>query len=84
MLGILQPPPGDGSILRMLSPEDETRAVIEVMRRLMGLFPDLAPEVVQRTVHASHERFAGSPIRDFIPVLVERMAKTRLTQSVMA
>ena len=40
------------------------------MRRLMGLFPDLAPEVVQRTVHASHERFAGSPIRDFIPVLV--------------
>ena len=34
---------------------------------------------VQQTVHASHARFAGSPIRDFVPVLVERTAKTSLT-----
>ena len=67
----------------MLSPEDETRAVTEVVQRLAGSFPDLAPDVVEHTVHSSHERFAGSPIRDFVPVLVERMAKTSLAQSAM-
>jgi hypothetical protein len=38
----------------------------------------VAPDVVQHTVHASYEQFAGSRIRDFVPVLVERMARTSL------
>jgi len=29
-------------------------------------------------VHTSHEQFADSPIRDFVPVLVERNAKSNL------
>jgi len=67
----------------MLSPEDETRAVTEVVQRLAASHPSFAPEVVERTVRTSHEQFTGSPIRDFVPVLVERMAKTSLAQSAL-
>ena len=69
---------------RMLSPEDETRAVTEVSRRLVESFPDVAPDVIQHTVHTSHEQFAGSPIRDFVPVLVERSAKSSLSARLVA
>jgi hypothetical protein len=44
-------------------------------------FPDVPPDVVERTLRISHQRFAGSPIRDFVPVLVKRLAKTSLTRS---
>lgn len=73
-----QPLASGGNIAWMLSPEDETRAVTEVAQRLSVTFPDVAADVVKDTVHESHERFSGSPIRDFVPVLVERMAKTTL------
>ncbi len=63
---------------KMLTPEDETRAVTEVVQRLAASFPHVAPDVVQHTVHTSYEQFAGSRIRDFVPVLVERMARTSL------
>jgi hypothetical protein len=62
----------------MLSPEDETRAVTEVTQRMVASFPDLPPDVVANTVHSSHEQFVGSPIRDFVPVLVERITKSAL------
>jgi len=62
----------------MLSTEDEVRAVTEVSERLVASFPEVTPEDVMRTVHTSHEQFEGSPIRDFVPVLVERMAKSNL------
>ena len=62
----------------------ESRAVTDLVQRLAASHPSLAPDVVEHTVYTSHERFAGSPIRDFVPVLVERMAKTRLAQSAQA
>ena len=68
----------------MMSPEDETRAVTEVAQRLTASFPDVAPEVIEQTVHTSHQRFAGSPIRDFVAVLVERAAKTSLATTTTA
>ncbi len=73
-----------GSIIRMLSQEDETRAVTEVAQRLTESFPDVAPDVIQDTVHTSHQRFDGRPIRDFVPVLVERAAKTSLATTATA
>ena len=62
----------------MLSHEDETRAVTDVSARLVAAFPDVSPTVIQETVRTSHQRFDGSPIRDFVPVLVERMVRTSL------
>ena len=63
----------------MLASEDEVRAVTEVTRRLTGLFPEVEAAVVEHVVYRSYERFAGSPIRDFVPVLVERLARGALS-----
>jgi hypothetical protein len=41
-------------------------------------FPGLSPTLVGDTVRDLHAQFAGCPIRDFVPVLVERMAKSVL------
>ena len=50
----------------------------EVTRRLLARFPDARPEVVDALVNDLHHEFDGDPIRDFIPVLVERQAVERL------
>ena len=56
---------------------DEAWAVTE-SQRLSTRFPDVPADVVSATVHHCYEQFAGSPIRDFVPVLVERMARSSL------
>jgi hypothetical protein len=63
----------------MLSPDDETRAIDQLVERLGNQFPGSPPETVRAIVHACYDEFKGHPIRDFVPVLVERSAKTRLT-----
>jgi hypothetical protein len=62
----------------VLAPEDEAKAVGEVTRRLAVSFPDVNVVEVEHAVHRSYEQFHGSPIRDFVPVLVERMARDQL------
>ncbi len=62
----------------MLSHEDEIRAVAKVTERLSASFPDVPADLVTQAVSASHNRFESSPIRDFVPVLVERMARSSL------
>jgi len=59
----------------VLSPEDELRTVTELTKRLTGTYPDVASDRIENVVHQSHERFAGRPIRDFVPVLVDRHAQ---------
>ena len=59
--------------------EDEDRAVAEVAERLLKRFPLQSPDVVKATVAELHQRYDGSRIRDYIPVLVEREARDHLT-----
>jgi len=59
-------------------PTDEAHFVDDVVTRLMTRFPDLPPNAVRDTVNASWAEFTGRPIRDFVPVLVERTARERL------
>jgi hypothetical protein len=61
-----------------MTTDDEARAVTEVTRRLSTRFPDVPVDVVSATVHHCHAQFAGSPIRDFVLVLVERIARSSL------
>jgi hypothetical protein len=60
---------------------EEGQAMSEVTRRLQAKFPDARPDVVDAVVQALHHEFDGDPIRDFVPVLVEREAVARLTLS---
>ena len=58
----------------MLNTDDETQAITLVAERLAVSFPDVPAEVVQERGAPVFEEFTGRPIRDFVPVLVERMA----------
>lgn len=57
--------------------KDEHQAVDRICVRLAARFPDVPAETVQRTVREVHNKLDG-PVRDFVPVLVEREAKDRL------
>jgi hypothetical protein len=63
----------------MLAPDDEARAIDLLIDRLVARFGDTPPETVRAIVHASYGEFKGKPIRDFVPVLVERDAVHRLS-----
>ena len=56
---------------------DEVAALGEVKERLAERFPDLGPDVVEAAVRVAHSQLTG-PIRDFVPVLVEHIARDRL------
>lgn len=51
---------------------EEIRALDDLADRLLGRFPDAEPEGIKELVARVHHQYDGSPIRDFIPVLVER------------
>ena len=57
----------------------EATDIVEVTRRLTTRFPDLPVETVQAAVDEARRRFDGAPIRDFVPVFVERAARDALS-----
>jgi hypothetical protein len=57
----------------------EKQAINAVNERLGRSFADsYSQHTVADTVEQVHQRFAGKPIRDFVPVLVERYAREEL------
>lgn len=58
----------------------EQKALAEVRRRLIQEFPEVAPADVEAAVAAALSRFENRPIRDFIPLFVEKHASQRLAQ----
>ena len=62
--------------------DSEVRAVEELINRLAARFADVPADTVRQIVNASWDRFTGTPIRDFVPVLVERSARERLRHGV--
>lgn len=60
----------------------ERQALDQVTHRLSRSFSDcFSPAQVGRTVSSIHHRFDGRPIREFVPVLVERIARDELRHS---
>ena len=57
---------------------DEERAIGEVVDRLAKQFPRLPAEEVEQVVSQSRPEFDEVPIRDFVPLFVERGTKARL------
>lgn len=64
-----------------MTAEPEARALLAVIDRLAESFPDKQRSVIEDVVTEEHGSLANNPIRDYIPVLVERAAKLRLTRS---
>ena len=59
---------------------DEHAVLNEVVERLAGRYPTLPPNTVNDVVHDLHAGFDGAPIREFVPLLVERRAHTALSE----
>ncbi|HYU85727.1 MAG TPA: hypothetical protein VEK80_13085 [Kribbellaceae bacterium] len=59
---------------------EENRAISEVVERLSKSFPTLPSDRVKAAVEDSRPEFDASPIRDFVPLFVERSAKHKLRE----
>jgi hypothetical protein len=57
----------------------EDAAMRQVRARLAKQFPELSADEIDRAVTGHYDTFNDSPIRDFVPVLVERAARQQLT-----
>lgn len=64
--------------------EEERRMIDQVGQRLAAAHPDIPAESVDAAVVAAHARFEGRRIRDFVPLFVERAAKTNLASLVQS
>jgi hypothetical protein len=58
----------------------EWSAIKQLVDRLRSVYPDVPADTVATVVHVNHARFDGRPVRDFVPLFVERGAKEELTR----
>ena len=56
----------------------EQTVIDQVVLRLTSRYPGIPQATVQGVVHDVHARFDGRPLRDYIPLLVERNARSEL------
>ena len=64
---------------RAISPTPlERHELARVTARLSVMFPALERGVVQATVDRLHHRFQACRVRTYVPLLVERLARTEL------
>ncbi len=57
---------------------DEDRQLAAVAERLAARHPEIPPQELAAIVGEARATFAGSPVRDFVPLLVERSAREML------
>ena len=56
----------------------EQTVIEQVVARLTSRYPAISESTVTGVVRDVHFRFEGRPLRDYIPLLVERTAKSEL------
>jgi hypothetical protein len=63
---------------RRMDQLQEDQAIAKVVDRLADRFPALGRGRVEQVVAETRSLLDGNPIRDYVPVLVERTARDRL------
>lgn len=58
---------------------DEAAALEQVVAALVARFPSVDPATVRAVVDEVHHSFDG-PVRDYVPLLVERAGRDRLRE----
>jgi hypothetical protein len=58
----------------------EWSAIEQLVVRLRNVYPNVPADTVATVVHHNHARFDGRPVRDFVPLFMERGAKQELTR----
>ena len=52
----------------------ELSVIDQVADRLTGKYPSIPPDTLTAVVRDVHARFDGRPVREYVPLLVERFA----------
>ncbi|MTE17282.1 three-helix bundle dimerization domain-containing protein [Nocardia aurantiaca] len=65
-----------------MTESDEEQQLSELVARLADRFPELTARVVGEVVRGIHRDFDGHRVREFIPLLVERIAERQLSRRV--
>ena len=60
----------------------EAEALAVVTDRIRAEFPDVPAETVEAAVARYHREYDGRPIRDFVPLLVERQVREDLKSTI--
>ena len=60
--------------------KSEQTAIGEVVERLTLKHPRVSPLTVANIVQQMHAKFDGRPVRDFVPLFVERNAQAELAK----
>ena len=60
--------------------QQDEQALEHVAERLQVRFPQLDPGMITSVIDGVSHRYDASPIRDFLPILIEREASDLLTQ----
>ena len=58
----------------------EQTVIEQLVARLTSRYPTISKSTVESVVHDVHARFDGRPLRDYVPLLVERSARRELDQ----
>jgi len=58
----------------------EPTIIDQIVERLARNYPTVPPATVSTVVRGIHARFDGRPLRDYVPLFVERNAKHELGQ----
>ena len=53
----------------------EQTIIDQVVMRLTSHYPTISESTVSAVVRTMHSRYDGGPLRDYVPLLVERNAK---------
>jgi len=64
-----------------MSKEHELKALEMIVARLSLRFPLMSRSDIEVIVHEEYGKLSAGQIRDYVPVLVERAAKSRLVQT---
>jgi hypothetical protein len=64
----------------LLKASGEETQIGHVADRLAQQYPSLPPVTVNEVVQELHHRFDGARVREFIPLFVERRARTALNE----
>lgn len=70
----------DCSTLSSVIALSEQQIIDQLAERLADAHDKVEPAQVARVVHEQYARFEGRPIRDFVPLFVERRATAELVK----
>jgi hypothetical protein len=59
---------------------NEWVTIQQLVDRLKQKYPSVSPDTVATIVHHNHARFDGRPVRDFVPLFVERGSRRELAE----